>query len=492
MLAKRHENNRATSNVVNLSPAVTSSPKLPTQSEILKFSTAPKIGKRERRLLYLRPSCENNGLVSSLESQGWHVYGVNDIEGAERVSRAYDIPVGLVDVRIFENEGVLNRWEKIYLSHNDNKWVALLTKEASANSRVLNLVKHRFHDYHTLPVDSGRLLMTLGHAYGMASLGVMGTSKPDVRQKDLGMVGSSHAMKVFYKDLHKIAGVEAPVLLGGESGTGKELGAYAIHKLSSRSDEPFVAVNCGSIPANLIQSELFGHEKGAFTGAHKSKIGRIESAHNGTIFLDEIGDLPFELQINLLRFLQEQTIERVGGSSSIKVNVRVIAATHVDLEKAVKEGRFREDLYYRLNVLPAKVPRLADRGGDIDVLAQHFFNQFSSEKTPTLKGFSQSALTAMNQHSWPGNVRELINRVRQAMVMSDNRLITAEDLGLVNNGLDLTGRTLADVRAQAEEDVIVSTLQRTRNNISLAASMLQVSRATLYRLMEKYDLQPAD
>ena len=333
--------------------------------------------------------------------------------------------------------------------------------------------------------------MALGHAYGMASLKNQVQKETNILSSRFGILGTSPVMKKFYCNLNKISRVDATVLVGGESGTGKESAAFALHKLSRRADAPFVAVNCGSIPKNLIQSELFGHEKGSFSGAHKSKIGKIESAKGGTIFLDEIGDLPFDLQINLLRFLQEQTIERIGGNESIKVDVRVIAATHVDLENAVEEGRFRADLFYRLNVLHLQVPRLADRDGDIELLAKHFFEKLATEKNPNLKGFSQCALATMSQYDWPGNVRELMNRVRHAMVMSENRLITTQDMGLISAGQigpAAQQLTLEGARACAEQDVILQAIEFTRRNISEAADILNVSRATLYRLMEKYNL----
>ena len=247
------------------------------------------------------------------------------------------------------------------------------------------------------------------------------------------------------------------------------------------------AVNCGALPPTLIESELFGHEKGAFTGASQRKTGFIEAADGGTIFLDEIGDLPMELQINLLRFLQEQTIERVGSHVSIKVNARVIAATHVDIESAVEQGRFREDLFYRLHVLNLRMPPLRERGDDIEILARFFFERFGREKRANVRGFSQKAMQAMREYDWPGNVREVINRVRRAMVMSEKRLITPQDLGLTA-GQHSRGRviTLEQAREEAERHAIIACLTRARNNISCAARYLGVSRVTLYRLLNKH------
>jgi DNA-binding NtrC family response regulator len=302
------------------------------------------------------------------------------------------------------------------------------------------------------------------------------------------MVGTSPVMQALFRDIRKVGAVDAPVLIQGESGTGKELTALAIHARSRRAGAPFMAVNCGALPANLIQSELFGHEKGAFTGAHQRKIGRIEAAAGGTIFLDEIGDLSLDLQVNLLRFLQAKTIERVGGTQSLQVDVRVIAASHVDLERAVAEGRFREDLYYRLNVLHLRVPALRERESDIELLARFFFEKFAKEKNPQVRGFSQQALQVMNTYAWPGNVRELINRIRRAMVMCENRLIAPGDLGLERRGVKRTIRTLGGARAAAEKEAIRYALQYARNNVSRAARELGISRVMLYRLKQKYGI----
>ncbi len=263
-----------------------------------------------------------------------------------------------------------------------------------------------------------------------------------------------------------------------------------MHRQSQRHAKPFVAINCGAIPEHLIQSELFGHEKGAFTGAHQRKIGRIEAANGGTLFLDEIGDLPMELQANLLRFLQEKHIERVGGSQPIPVDVRVLAATHVNLEAAVEKGAFREDLYYRLNVLQVVTAPLRERHGDVAMLANHFSRFYSQETGRRPRSFSEEALVAMGQHPWPGNVRELANRVRRGLVLAEGRQIEAADLGLQGQQvMSAPMATLEDYKHRAERQALCDVLNRHSDNLSVAARVLGISRPTFYRLLHKHQIR---
>ena len=263
------------------------------------------IAEQERKLLYIKSSdCSADDLVRTIKASGWDVYEAENIKDAEQLSDGNEFHVVLADINMFEGGSALKRWEALYSSSSESKWVALLRGSSMDDEKIRDLIGQRFYDFHTLPVDPLRLLITLGHAYGMARLSGKQSAQP-APVNDLGIVGNSPIMQDFFARVRKIAPVEASVLIRGESGTGKELTADAIHRLSRRAKAPFVAVNCGAIPTNLIQSELFGHEKGSFTGAHKRKIGRIEAAAGGTIFLDEIGDLPMDLQTHLLRFLQE-------------------------------------------------------------------------------------------------------------------------------------------------------------------------------------------
>jgi two-component system NtrC family response regulator len=289
--------------------------------------------------------------------------------------------------------------------------------------------------------------------------------------------------------VRKVARSDAPVLVTGESGTGKELTARAIHDLSARADGPFVPINCGAIPENLLESELFGHEKGAFTGAHSQRPGQLETAHGGTLFLDEIGELSLALQVKLLRFLQDGQIQRVGGRQLINVNARIVAATNADLEEALRNGTFREDLYYRLAVVVVKLPPLRDRGEDVPLLAQAFLQRYADESGRRVKGFAPDAMRALKEYSWPGNVRELENRIRRAVIMTDGSRITLADLGLDRSYARYTAMTLREARETLERDLVEAALSRNRGNMSRAADELGISRPTLYELLDKLGIR---
>ncbi|HTH18163.1 MAG TPA: sigma-54 dependent transcriptional regulator [Magnetospirillum sp.] len=304
------------------------------------------------------------------------------------------------------------------------------------------------------------------------------------------MIGDSPAMKRLLAAIAKIAVTNAPVLITGESGTGKELAAVSIHQRSLRAAGPFVPINCAALPKHLIASELFGHEKGAFTGADQRRIGRLQAADRGTVFLDEIGDLPLDLQAHLLRFLQEHTIDRVGGVQPIKVDVRVVAATNMALRKAVAEGRFREDLYFRLNVLTLTMPPLRERAEDVDQLTAYFIAKFAREADKGVLGLTPEATRLVRRYPWPGNVRELIATIRRAVVMADDTLITPADLDLAAADGEGSGSdgSLGSARRGADETLIRRALAGNRHNITRTAEHLGVSRMTLYRLLEKYGI----
>ena len=285
--------------------------------------------------------------------------------------------------------------------------------------------------------------------------------------------------------IRKVATADVPVLIIGESGTGKELAARAIHRESNRRQGPLVVINCGAIPATLLESELFGHEKGAFTGAYIQRKGRIELAQGGTLFLDEIGELSLELQVKLLRFLQEHSFERVGGRVPISIDARVIAATNIDLNQALTEGLFREDLYYRLNVVTIGMPPLRDRGDDILLLAKVLLERSAAEAGKSIKGFTEGAERAMRSYPWPGNVRELENRIKRALIMSDGQRVVPGDLELEPQHIQRGGHNLREAREKLEKSLIQEALGRQRGNLTRVAEDLGISRPTLYELMEK-------
>ncbi len=293
------------------------------------------------------------------------------------------------------------------------------------------------------------------------------------------------------RTIEKVAPSNATVLILGESGTGKELLARGLHSASPRKESRFVAINCAAIPDNLLESELFGYEKGAFSGAVKTTPGKIETAHQGTLMLDEIGDLPMQLQAKLLRFLQERVIERVGGRQEIPVDVRIVCATHQDLPTLIKEGRFREDLYYRLAEIVVNVPSLRNRTGDVALLAHAFVRRFADEQRRSSLQLSDEAVRALSSHGWAGNVRELENCIKRAVIMADGSTLSADDLGLAADDAPPDGAELdlRRIRDTAERNAIVTALGRTNNNVAKAADMLGVSRPTLYDLMHKFGLK---
>ena len=391
--------------------------------------------------------------------------------------------VGLV---VFDSLAPAYREEigQLISSTPTTEWIAIVTPETRESKALQAFILNAFHDFHTLPIDPQRLAMSIGHACGRAGLRVA-LADPDEAAGRFGIIGASPVMLNFFRQLEKVVAADLPVLIGGESGTGKELVAKAIHGHSSRSKKPFVVVNCAAIPTNLIQAELFGYEKGAFTGATERKIGKIEAANGGLLFFDEIGDLPLELQGNLLRVLQERTITRLGSTQAIPVDFRLVAATHVDLHEAILAKRFREDLFYRLNVIHLQLPPLRERGGDVGLLAETVLRNFAST-TPKCRvvGFTAEALRTINSYHWPGNVRELINRVRRGVIMSEGRLVGSGDMGFETADLE-PPVTLEAARASFERDIVETSLRANSNNVSRTARQLGISRVTLYRVMNK-------
>jgi two-component system NtrC family response regulator len=389
---------------------------------------------------------------------------------------------------------------------------ALLTLDRSAKIIIISGQSDRenavraigagAYDFLSKPLDVEQLRLLLQRCVFVSELERDYRQLQDEERPGMfeGILGSNEKMEEIFKTVGKVAKASAPVLILGESGTGKEMVANAIHRRSPFKNKPFVAINCNAIPENLIESELFGYEKGSFTGANTQKLGLIETAAGGTLFLDEIGDLPPPMQVKMLRFLQEKRIQRVGGRQEIEVDVRVLAATHMDLTDAIKEGRFREDLYFRLAVVVCKLPPLRERGDDVILLAQDFLKRFGKQNGRDNLSFDPQALKAIARYPWPGNVRELQNRIQRSVIMADGRRITCEDLEIPSiaeaggAGTPIGAGTTLDVslagglkeaREALERELVNQALERTDGNISAAAKELGVSRPTFYELMNK-------
>ncbi|WP_233344625.1 sigma-54 dependent transcriptional regulator [Burkholderia cepacia] len=436
-----------------------------------------------RPLVYLSQR-HDAALADCLASRGWDVWRAKTVADALNLVKANRPHAGIVDFGSFASPDVAS-FEAL-LRDPRVGWVALADDERLRDIPIARLIRDCCFNY----VCNATAYMTIGylvgHAYGMLKL-ADGDSAAEAVPTGGTMIGSCGAMRRLFATIRKVANTDATVFLAGESGTGKELTAAAIHRQSARAAAPFVAVNCAAIPSTLLQAELFGHERGAFTGAHQRKVGRIEAAHGGTLFLDEIGDMPFESQASLLRFLQEGKIERLGGHTSIPVDVRIVSATHVDLESAMQTGQFRADLYYRLCVLRIDEPPLRVRGRDIMLLANDMLRRYRGDSSHRIRGFMPCAVEAIHNYPWPGNVRELINRIRFAIVMTNGPMISAADLEL-HQYASRQPPTLAEVRRQAERHMIEETLLRHRHQLADVAAELGISHATLYRLMIVHEL----
>ena len=348
------------------------------------------------------------------------------------------------------------------------------------------------YDFYKKPVDIDELGFIVERAFHLHEIEEENRRLETGAATVLGsIITAAPEMLKVAKTIERVASADVSVMLLGASGTGKELLARAVHEKSARKGE-FIAINCAAIPENLLEAELFGYERGAFTGAVKSNVGKIELAQGGTLFLDEVGDIPLPLQVKLLRFLQERVIERIGGRQPIAVDTRIVCATHQNLEAMIADGRFREDLYYRLAEIIVKIPSLAERAGDAVLLARHFVNRFGRELNPGVQSLSPDAIDAIDAHGWPGNVRELENRLKRAVIMADGKSVTAGDLDLqagVVPSDDVLPINLRAAREIADRKAIRQAMSRTDNNISGAAKLLGISRPTLYDLLKQYRLQ---
>lgn len=377
------------------------------------------------------------------------------------------------------------------LVQRDRRIKVVVTTGSQDREAALEAVQLGAYDYQQKPVDLDQLRIVLRRAAYVQHLERENDARVHATEADNSygrIIGLSGAMRSLFHQIERIAPSNATVLVLGESGTGKELVAQAIHERSMRAPGPFVPINCAAIPRELLEAELFGHEKGAYTGAHVRRRGKIEFADGGTVFLDEIGELDLSLQAKLLRFLQDHKVDRIGGRESLSVEVRVIAATNADLPRLLAEGRFREDLYYRLTVVSLSVPPLRERGEDVVLLANVFLRRFGPERRgPALRGFTPEALAAVNGYGWPGNVRELESKIQHAVLVAAGPFITPTDLGLP--GQAAPALSLRGAREAVERQVVVDALTRTSGNISHAARVIGVTRPTFHSLLTKYRIQ---
>jgi two-component system, NtrC family, response regulator len=371
----------------------------------------------------------------------------------------------------------------------DNTAKIIVISGQSEKRNAIEAVGAGAYDFLCKPVEMDELKLVLRRCINVLDLEREYRQLQQSRQSETfeEMLGSSPQMQSVFAFIRKVAATDVPALLLGESGTGKEMAAAAIHRCSRRKDGPFVAINCNAIPENLLESELFGHEKGAFTGAHIQRKGLLETAGGGTLFLDEIGELPSPIQVKLLRFLQEQRFQRVGGRQEIQVDTRLVAATNADLQQLIENGKFREDLYFRLAVVTIRLLPLRERGEDILLLAREFLRRYAAQESRSNLVFAPDAVRAIERHSWPGNVRELQNRVRRAVIMASGSRVTPNDLELdtVKSAGTSGGTTLRQAREKVEREMIQQTLKRHAGKITSAAAELGISRPTLYELMDK-------
>ncbi|MNX52246.1 sigma-54-dependent transcriptional regulator [Aeromonas rivipollensis] len=427
--------------------------------------------------LLLINSC---AVLESLLIKGeWQVEQASSLAVAEQKLQEKAYPLVLVAIKPEQHDAL----HSLIGQYSSSLWIGLIERDCLANEALRNLLAACFHDFHTFPLDQERLSHSLGHALGMAQL--IQRHRPKKLAQLRFIQGDSPPIRQLREQIMRLQHCRLPVLVTGLSGTGKELVARELHYSTFGEDSPFVAVNCGAMPHQLIQSELFGHVKGAFTGAQSRKIGKIEAADGGTLFLDEIGELPLEDQATLLRFLQEQSIEAVGSHLTRSVDVRVIAATNIDVEQAVASGGFRMDLYYRLNVVRLRTPALCERAEDIQLLADDILAEVRGGR---MLSFTHKARQAMQSYGWPGNVRELRNRVQRAAVMCSGPFIEADDMELTKMDSLLIGGSLKAVREGAERQALQRTLARFPDQLEEVARTLDISRATLYRLLDKHDL----
>jgi two-component system NtrC family response regulator len=436
-----------------------------------------------------------------LNGEGWELHFARDAEEALKVyfevkPDVVTLDLGLPPQEDNSSEGFRCLVEMLK-SRERSRIIVITGNDDRKNA--LKAIQTGAYDFFRKPIDLDELKVIIRRAFHLRDIESQdpapGREQAAESGDSHGIVGNCKAIRNVLGMIDKVAASDVPLFISGESGTGKELVARAVHEKSGRRKGPLVTVNCGAIPENLLESEFFGHEKGAFTGASSMVRGKVEYAHNGTLFLDEIGELPMNLQVKLLRFLQEMVIQRVGGRKEMEVNVRIIAATNVDIVKAISQGMFREDLYYRISVVNLHLPPLRERGEDVKLLAEHFLQHHIRDMDTGITGFTSEAMAYLASYDWPGNIRELDNKIRRAVVLATGSRLTPEDLGFFQEGsaaMDGTSyldKTLREARAGVEKRMIRTALAKCKGNILKASESLGISRPTMYDLLKKHDIE---
>ncbi|MGB0867448.1 MAG: sigma-54-dependent transcriptional regulator [Granulosicoccaceae bacterium] len=441
----------------------------------------------DRKLLFLSSGSADQNTIHQLRGADWQVSVVETISAAEDIldTDVFHVAVASIDgvsSESMEKLGKLFARQTIY-------WIAITPASMRGDPALSNLISMHCHDFHTHPVDTRQLVGTVGHAHGMAMLRPQIQNSALVKTDAVTLIGASEPMRNVVNTLYRAARVNAPTMILGEPGTGKSTAARAIHELSEEVGHDFVTIDCSMIAADQVVVELFGQERITDDGVRQvTKVGGIETARDGTLHIANVHLMQADLQMQMVRFLETGSFQRVDSTARIDANPRLVLSTDQDMEALIQDKQFREDLYYRMRVLCVELPPLRERIGDLEQLAEHFFERCSSERRSRVKGFSHAAQTAMHRYNWPGNLQELLNRVRRALIMADSNLIQASDLGLedleVGNGVI----SLEKARKQAEGDYIRTALNRNYHNVTETAQQLGVSRVTLYRLMKKYQI----
>ncbi|WNC73443.1 sigma-54 dependent transcriptional regulator [Thalassotalea psychrophila] len=437
-----------------------------------------------RNVLVVGDNEQADYVNTELKRYNWHGLSVSKNCNSKELINKLEIKIAIVIFSITEQSKTYKLIDKLKSYFKRLNWIAVLTDYDAKKTQLDPLFTSYFVDFFHFPINYTQLSNCLGHAHGMAGINTnkVGNSKQSDKET---LIGKSKLIQGLKEKIEKVSQVDNSVLLTGETGVGKDLCAAIIHQKSNRADGPFISINCGALPEHLIHSELFGHEKGAFTGAINKYIGHIEQANNGTLLLDEIGDLPLNLQVNLLHFLEDHTIERLGSCNKIKVNCRIIAATHIDLEHAIEEGKFREDLFHRLNIINIKLPELRSHKEDIELLAKTFLSEERARKLI----LTDETLEAMLIYEWPGNVRELKNRLQRAAVMADDSELNISDLGLNSQKIKANALYVSNQTKHIDTETLLAAIEHNNHNITAAARELNISRTTFYRLVKKCNIK---